>query len=399
MGKELKITTVKYAKAPDRKAARLLLHKIVEKPASFEPRKVDKQLILYGAARLGKLAKDYFDKLGIPFLFVVDANPDRHRKDPFWTGIDILDINDVPVDMRESALFAICVGTESFTKVRAPLIENGWRDIVPFYDISEAYREFHPLSNGWYSGSLDKSDIFGIESALYRWEDDISRAHHLQFIAWRSLREEWFFDDAPVTINDRYFIPQVLSVLHDHEVFLDIGSYHGEVIIRFLEIVKNRYKEIFAIEPDKENLIKLRSRLKKYMSPDKGNIHLLECSLGSEAKKERFYHGLGFASQFSELGQTEVEVKCLDDLSVPATFIKLHIEGWEDNAISGSLETIRAHRPILTITAYHKRNGLWALPFQVMVCCLDNYAFYFRLHSWHGTGAVIYAIPRERSNC
>lgn len=395
MDKELKIATVKYAKAPDRKEALHLLHEIAKKPILCRPRKVDKSLVLYGAGDLGKMAKEYFDRLGIPFLFVVDANPDRHRKDPFWEGIDILGINDVPVDMRESVLFAICVGTESFTKVRAPLIENGWRDIVPFYDISEAYREFHPLSNGWYSGSLEKSDIFGIESALYRWEDDISRAHHLQFIAWRSLREEWFFDDAPVTTNDRYFIPQVLSVLHDHEVFLDIGSYHGEVIIRFLEIVKNRYKEIFAIEPDKENLIKLRSRLKEYMSSDKENIHLLECALGSEAKKERFYHELGFASQFSELGQTEITVKEMDDLSIPATFIKLHIEGWERGVISGGLETIISNRPMLTVTSYHKRNGLWSLPSQLMTC-LDNYVFLFRLHSWHGTGGVIYALPRER---
>ena len=326
---------------------------------------------------------------------MVDANPELHRRDPFWEGVDILGIKDVSIEMKECALLAICVVTTPFSQVSAPLREQGWRDVVPFYDIAEAYRDRHPLSNGWYSGALSEGDICGIESILSRWEDDISRAHHLQFIAWHSLREELFFDNAPVTTHDRYFIPQVLMALHDDEVFVDIGAHHGEVIIRFMEAVKNKFKEVYAIEPDMENISNLRSRLEEYMSVGMGKIHLLECVLGSASDEKRFYHGLGYVSQFSELGQTEVSVKTLDDLLIPATFIKIHIEGWERSAISGGLETIITNRPILMVTSYHNRDGLWTLPSQIMTC-LDNYVYWFRLHSWHGTGAVIYAVPRER---
>ncbi len=397
MGKESEITSVKYEKAPDRKVARYLLHKIAKKPVSFIPRKVDKPLILYGAGSLGKMAKEYFERLGIPFLFVVDANPDLHRRDPFWTGVDVLGIQDVPIELRENALLAICVVTAPFSQVTAPLKKQGWRDVAPFYDIAEAYRDRHPLSNGWHSGVLSKGDICGIESVLSRWEDDLSRAHHLQFIAWRSLREEWFFDDVPVTTHDRYFIPQVLSILHDHEIFVDIGAHHGEVSIRFLDAVKNQYRGIYAIEPDAENFSQLCNLLEEYMSAERGKIHLLTYALGSVTDEKRFYHGLGYASQFSKLGQTEVDVRCLDDLLIPATFVKIHIEGWERSAISGGLETIINNRPILTVTSYHNREGLWHLPAQIMTC-LENYAYYFRLHSWHGTGGVIYALPRERIN-
>jgi hypothetical protein len=28
---------------------------------------------------------------------------------------------------------------------------------------------------------------------------------------------------------------------------------------------------------------------------------------------------------------------------------------------------------------------------------LPNYRFFFRAHSWCGTGGVVYAIPKERS--
>jgi FkbM family methyltransferase len=187
----------------------------------------------------------------------------------------------------------------------------------------------------------------------------------------------------------------VLSVLRDDEVFVDIGAHEGEVSIRFLDAVENQYRGVFAIEPDVDNLSRLRSRLEEYMAAGNGKIHLLACALGSTVAEKRFYHRLGYASQFSELGQTKVGVRCLDELLIPATFVKIHIEGWEGNVIRGGLETIISNRPILTVTSYHNRDGLWRLPAQLMTC-LDNYIYYFRLHSWHGTGSVIYAIPRER---
>jgi FkbM family methyltransferase len=282
-----------------------------------------------------------------------------------------------------------------FTHLKESLNKQGWCDVVPFYDIAEAYLDRHPLSNGWHSGVLSEQDLCGIESVLYRWDDDVSRAHHLEFVAWRSLREEWFFKDAPVTTQDRYFIPQVLSSLHDHEVFVDVGAHYGEASSRFLDEVKNQYAGIYAIEPDGDNLPRLRNILAGFMSTESEKIHLLTCALGSVAGEKRFYHGLGYASQFSGLGQADVEVKCLDDLMIPATFVKIHIEGWEGSAISGGLETIMQNRPILTVTSYHNRDGLWTLPAQIM-SCLENYAFHFRLHSWQDGCSVIYAIPKER---
>jgi FkbM family methyltransferase len=397
MGEKYEITAVKFEKAPSRKAACQMLKEIGKKPISILPRMVNKPLILYGAGNLGKLAREYFEGLGIPFLFVVDANPAQYGQDKFWSGVNILGIHDVPIQIKESSLLAVCVVLAPFTQVAAQLMKQGWSDIVPFYDIAEAYHDCHPLSNGWFSGVLDEQDICQIGSVLCRWEDDISRAHHLKFVAWRSLREEWVFNDAPIITNDRYFIPQVLSLLHDHEVFVDIGAHQGEVSFKFMNIIQNQYKEIYSIEPDEENFYLLKKNLQEYLPVDNGKLHLLKYAIGSVAEEKRFYNGLDYVSQFSDLGQAVIEVKCLDDLCIPSTFIKIHIEGWEGDAFHGGLDTIKLNRPILAITSYHNREGLWILPNQIMNC-LENYIFYFRLHSWHGTGGVIYAIPKERLN-
>lgn len=47
------------------------------------------------------------------------------------------------------------------------------------------------------------------------------------------------------------------------------------------------------------------------------------------------------------------------------------------------------------MTAYHNEAGLWPLPTWLMDN-LTSYRHYFRLHSWCGTGAVIYCVPEER---
>lgn len=395
MGKKFEGASVRCPISPNRDEARQLLHEIASKPPAFGPRKVNKPLVLYGAGSLGMMAKEFLNRVNIPFMYVVDANPERYAGGKTWAGISIIRSQETAQEHRATCMIAVCVCTVPFNSIAAQLAKEGWKDVVPFYDVAEAYQDQYPLSNGWFAGALTKQDMEGLEYALAQWDDDVSRAHHLQFLVWHYLRDEWSFDDATVTVNDRYFIPKVTSIMHDHEVLVDGGAHHGEVISRFMEIVKNRYAGIYAIEPDMESLVVLRGWLNGKLASGGLNIHLLECALGAVSKKGQFYHGLGYTSQFSKLGQEEVPVRALDDLSIPATFIKLHIEGWEPAAISGGMRTIVSNRPILTVTAYHKRNGLWELPTQIMTS-LDDYNFLFRLHSYHGTGGVIYAIPKER---
>jgi FkbM family methyltransferase len=356
---------------------------------------INKPLILYGAGDLGKMAKEYFELLGIPFLYVVDANVERHLGSTAWKGISVVRPEDVPQEDRARCLLIICIATVSYAEVTAPLIKQGWQNIVPFYDITEMYIDRCPLSNGWFTGPFDDVDMVGIEYALDHWNDDISRAHYLQFMAWHGLRREVTFDGAPVTTRDRFFIPEVVSLLHEREVFIDGGAYHGEVSLRFMNIVHNRFSKVCAIEPDRHNVKVLRAKFADVKVSAPQGIEVIECALGKQAGSVKFFHGLGYASQFSSITQEVAVVRTLDDMDIPATFIKLHLEGWECGALQGGMRMINKYRPILATTTYHKRNGLWQLPVLLMKG-LEDYVFLFRLHSWMGTGSVLYAIPRER---
>lgn len=386
---------MKFPHSPDADTAFHLLKKIAAQETKCGPRRVDKPLALYGAGKLGRMASEYFTRLGISFQFVVDAKAHVYSEDSFWEDVDIVSPQDVPVKHRKSVLLAVCVSTVPYSELSASLFEGGWRDIVPFYDIAEAYRDRHPLSNGWFSGPLDGEDIGGIEAALSRWADNMSRAHHLQFIAWHRLREDWVFEEAPVMMGDRYFIPEVRAALGEREVFVDIGAHYGEVSQSFLTAVDNRFNELWAIEPDEENVRNLRRNLDALDDIEKDKIHLLSCAVGHKEGAQPFFEGLGYVSQFSKLGQRSLDTTTIDHLELAPTFLKVHIEGGELNALKGGLDTLQRHRPLIAATSYHDRLGLWELPLWIMDH-LPNYCVLMRLHSWCDTGAVVYGIPTEK---
>lgn len=378
--------------APDIGSAKRLLRQLAETPAVCTPRLVDKPLALYGAGNLGRMARQYFETIGIPCCRVVDANPELHGRDPFWAGVEVVSPEVVP---NKECLLAVCVATAPFSPIRDGLLKLGWTDVVPFYDIAEAYRDRHPLGNGWFSGNLAAFEQAEIEAVLSAWQDDLSRAHHLQFIAWHSLREDWLFKDAPVVPENRYFIPEVLDVLGTEETFCDLGAHHGEVVGRFLQTVGNRCKAVWAVEPDRENFPRLVEASRRLEAGTQLKINVLSCVLGERQGRGRFFHGLGYASQLSGMGPESVEISTVDALNLAPSFLKLHLEGGELDALKGGLETLLRYRPVIAATAYHNRQGLWELP-KWLMDRLPDYRFHFRLHGWCGTGAVVYGMPCER---
>lgn len=384
-----------YPSPPDLDTSIALLGQIARVQTNRGPRLVDRPLALYGAGDLGLMARAYLAHIGISVEFVVDRNAEKLTGELEWQGIRLLTPNAVSMDARKSMLLAVCVATVPYTPLETELSQAGWSDIVPFYDIAEAYRNYHPLSNGWFASSFDARDINSISSVLASWADNLSRAFHLQFLAWRRLREEWVFSGAPVTFDNRYFIPEVCERLTDHEAFADIGAYQGDVIKRFLAEVKGHCGSIWAVEPDPDNLVCLREKVRQFSLAEHSVILIIPKAVARSEGKAPFAAGLGYASQLSILGNQGIAVTTIDQLNISPSFIKLHLEGHELEALQGAEKTLRRYRPLLAVTTYHSDKGIWKIPSWLMEK-MTSYKYYLRLHSWCGTGAVIYAIPEER---
>src|ERR1019366_4886047 len=106
---------------------------------------------------------------------------------------------------KRSTRLEVGMVTSPYVPLEASLLDSGFIDVVPFYDLAETFRHLHPLSNGWFAPPLTAQEQDETAEVLSAWDDDVSRAHHLQFLAWRRLREEWIFEPAPpLTGDSRY---------------------------------------------------------------------------------------------------------------------------------------------------------------------------------------------------
>ncbi len=380
---------------PGASEARDLFQEIASDRLTRGGRRVDKPLALYGAGSLGRMAREYLQRLDIPIQFVVDANAARLRQDPYWSGIDLRSPQEVSADMRESTLLALCVVTAAFAPLARHLGAEGWNDVVPFYDIAACYTDRHPLSNGWFAAPFRPEDEQGIMNTFEAWDDDTSLAHNLQFVAWRRLRQEWSFVQATLDTGNRFFIPEILAVLNNEERFLDAGAHLGHVTQTFIKHVSGHFSSICAIEPDRFNRQGLQAAIAQLPPEQQQRITVVPIVIGNQNTRARFFEGLDYASQHSDLGESTMECRTVDSLDLAPSFIKLHLEGRELEALEGAESTLRQCRPLVTATMYHNAEGLWRLPSWLMAT-LPEYRFHMRLHSWCGTGATIYAIPRER---
>lgn len=380
----------RFASVPGREEAHRLLADLQNGSCAAMPIYPQVPVTLYGGGDMGRMARSYYQTLGYDVARLLDRDAQTLRNDPFWAGIEILHPDDVPARMRQETQLILCIATIPFKQVEAALIAEGWSDIVPFYDVAESQRDRHPLSNGWFATTLDARDFRQTAAVLASWGDDISRAHHIQFLAWRVLRQEWVFDHAPVTGHDRFFIPEIIARAGRLRLCIDAGAHLGQVTRKLAAL--NATSHIIAIEPDAGH----RKAMEVMLTDIERRVTVLPVALADVPGERIFHAGIGYASQLSPTGQDTVRVVTLDSLGFAPDYVKLHLEGTELPALKGARATLLRHRPILAVTTYHNADGIWKTPAWLMEH-LPGYRFLFRTHSWCGTGAVVYALPEEKA--
>ena len=340
------------------------------------------------------MALDVLRDVGIEPVMVVDARAEMIRRDDAWAGIDIQAPHEVPEQLKSKALIAISVVTSPIVPILEELRDQGWTHCVPFYDLAESFRPAHPLSNGWFAGPLSDTELTETGACLDNWDDDLSRVHHLMFLAWRLARQEWRFAGVEVENASRFFIPEVRRVLRRDEMFVDGGAHHGSVSQAFLAVTSPESR-IVAFEPDATNADEYAGWLASLPGRDRARIELRRIALDASTRERRFHGGLGYMSQLSHAGPSSIVTQTLDGANLDPGFVKLHLEGGELDALRGSLATILRSRPVVAVTVYHNADGIWRTA-RWMREKLRDYSLLMRTHSWCGTGAVIYAIPQER---
>ncbi len=380
---------------PDEAAAKALLADVFEQEFVFAPVDTVVPIGLYGGGRFGEMAVDYLQYVGLKPDFLLDREGAAPGSSEMFGALPIFKPQEVPDRFRErDSQIGICVATHPYLPIEESLARRGFDQCFPFYDLCEGFRDANPLANGWVAGDEIRRSLDQTESVISMWADDLSRASYLQFLAWHMCRQEWRFEGQQVDNHNRFFIPEVTDCLAQSERFLDIGAHWGNVTTQFHEIAPKPIAAVHAIEPDLLNNAKLAERLPASLEGVERVTHS-NVVVASQHGEVRFHDGLGFYSQIAASGKSRRAATTIDAIDFSPSFIKLHIEGGELEALQGAQATLRDHRPIVAMTIYHDEQGILAAPAWIREE-LENYRFYLRNHSWMGTGTVLYAVPEER---
>jgi len=154
----------------------------------MNPRRVDRPLALYGGGKLGALAGEIFRELKIRPAYVLDKT---------------CSFKALPKDV----LLAICVATEPYGSVIAPLHKAGWEDIVPVWEIIEAYPRIG-IHNGW---TVAWRDLLIKEEdqcdTIFSGLDRKSQVHYRSFVGWRTTH----FEQVDMKLLKKRCLPSTLA--------------------------------------------------------------------------------------------------------------------------------------------------------------------------------------------
>ena len=194
-----------------------------------------------------------------------------------------------------------------------------------------------------------------------------------------------------ISSPDNMYFPEFIT-LNDNEVFVDIGAYNGDTVKAFLAKT-NHLKSCVAIafEPDEHNYQQLCNVY--------GSSRLTKCynyAIYSETNKIAF-NCKGDQSSVDHAGNKIIDAITLDsffDNRDKPTYIKMDVEGSEEQVLIGARKIISAFHPKLAISIYHKSNDLWEIPLLIH-SITKNYDFCIRHHSHNICDTVLYCLPKK----
>ena len=136
---------------------------------------------------------------------------------------------------------------------------------------------------------------------------------------------------------------------------IDAGANVG--VFSIYASIKHPEATIYAFEPNPRTFKALQENIKYYP-----NIKAFNCGLVEKNKTATIIPtNYSVISHIGE-GGIPVEIKTIDSFTIPADFIKMDTEGYEANILRGAAETIKKHKPIIVMSAYHHPNDVTELP-------------------------------------
>jgi FkbM family methyltransferase len=341
-------------------------------------------LALFGIGKLGQSLYYQLKKQNVNVDFLLD----NHKNNTIFDGIEILPPVQISNEARAQTTVIISTFKQELQKdelnqLRISLLKLGFKEVL---NLQQAIKHFGLDFEYFYVG---KSSIEHGTSAkvLALLSDEISKQTFQAHLDFRvtgnvdTLHQSLYQEDQYVPD----FFVNYLKSLETPLRIVDCGACFGDLLTATLQKSIPVW-EYLAFEPDNNNREKLAHRL----SNEKSKAVIFPAGVGDGEMDLNFSSGEGMASHFDENGTQRVKIVTLDETVFgDVHWIKMDVEGFEQEALTGGKRIIKDFAPALCISLYHKPNDIITLPLY-----LSRYysKLYIRQHGRYGFDLVLYCF-------
>ena len=215
-----------------------------------------------------------------------------------------------------------------------------------------------------------------LQKVYAAWSDEFSRTVMADILNYKISGKIAYLSKVTTRLDDL----EQLFAFTQQEAYADVGAYNGDTVQEFLNITGGHYEHIYAIEPDRKNYQKLKIFVEQNQIR---KCTLVNKAVWSQAASVSFNQKGGRMSALAENGKEAVEAVSLDEVVGKAslTYLKMDVEGAEQEALLGSKQLLQNQKPKLFVAAYHHDNDLWQLP-ELIAKLNPEYQLYLRRHPY-----------------
>ena len=333
----------------------------------------DKQIVLYGMGDGAEKIKYVLDGHGIETAGIMAS--DGFVRGQSFMGHRVKKLSEIEEEYGDDFIILVCFGSQL-----PDVMEH-------IYEISEKHELYAPnvpvVGDGVFDleyANANKADLQRVYKML---ADEQSKKVFENVIRYKLSGDLKYLRECETPADEKFDLLKIGT----EETVVDLGAYDGDTLVEFLNGTSMQFKKLYAMEPDDKNYRKLKRRL--YMI---GSALLEAYNVGAwdEDTTITFNMRAGRSSTAASANAPRRSAKYRDIKMMKtdtmlrgeaATYIKIDVEGAEENALRGAKETITNFRPKLNVALYHRNEDMFRLP--LMISELNKkYKFYMRHHPY-----------------
>lgn len=336
----------------------------------------DKKTVLYGMGDGADKIKRVLDERGIEVSGIMAS--DGFVRGQSFSGHRVKTLSEIEEEYGDDFLILVCFGSQL-----PDVMEH-------IYEIAQKHELYAPnvpvVGEGVFDLEYANANKDELQKVYKMLADEQSRKVFENVIRYKLSGNINYLRECETPSDEKFDLLNIGT----EETVVDLGAYDGDTLVEFLNGTSMQFRKLYAMEPDNKNYRKLKRKL--YMigsalleaynagawDEDTTITFNMRAGRGSTADPAKNSSKPPRALQYRDIKMMKTDTMLRGDA---ATYIKIDVEGAEENALRGAKETIASFRPKLNVALYHRNEDMFRLP--LLISELNKkYKFYMRHHPY-----------------